>query len=276
MNQQRVSGGQAKHGIPVDAPGAPAEGDDAGTADDLRQEYIEAKIRSYSTRARQLFARAQRIRQHDQQGAEKAAREALGCAAGAFWWAEGTDHEGRQHRLLHQIGRWTRRTFGCNLQYDGKAYHQGCPAAMAHIRAGYSIGQTGLLECSICGGDLSECPHVRGRSYWVRGGSSGGRKCRVCLREECSHRADRLYRARVIGIAKPTRIPEISLVDRPANPECHLRGMAIPPRFFVGDLGPAFVPGTPVSCDQCLHQCPGFTSLRDTDTPDPISPTDCT
>jgi hypothetical protein len=77
-------------------------------------------------------------------------------------------------------------TFGCNLQYDGKVYHQGCPAAMAHIRAGYSIGQRGLLECSVCGGDLSECPHVRARSYGVRGGSSGDRKCRVCLQENCS------------------------------------------------------------------------------------------
>lgn len=48
-------------------------------------------------------------------------------------------------------------TSGCNLRYDGKVYHQGYPAAMAHIRAGYSIGQRGLLECSVCGGD--PCRH---------------------------------------------------------------------------------------------------------------------
>lgn len=181
-----------------------------------------------------------------------------------------------QHRLLHQIGRWTRRTFGCHLQYDGKNYHQRCPVAMVHIQAGYSIGQTGLLECSICGEDLSECPHVRSRSYWVRGGAAAGRECCVCLREECNHRADRLYRARVIGIAKPTRVHEVSLVDRPANPECHLRGIEIPPRFFAEELGLTFLPGMTVSCDQCLNECPGFTSLRCTDTPEPISVGDYT
>ncbi len=273
---QRASGTEGKRGLPVGAPGGPVEGDDAGDADDLRNEYVEARIRSYRTSARQLFARAQQILQHNRQAAEKAARESLVCAAGAFWWAEGTDNEERQHRLLHQIGRWTRRTFGCHLQYDGKNYHQRCPVAMAHIRAGYSIGQTGLLECSICGEDLSECPHVRSRSYWVRGGAAAGRECCVCLREECNHRADRLYRARVIGIAKPTRVHEVSLVDRPANPECHLRGIEIPPRFFAEELGLTFLPGMTVSCDQCLNECPGFTSLRCTDTPEPISVGDYT
>jgi hypothetical protein len=264
----------SKNGIPVGAPGAPLEGADAGDADDLRQEYINKRIRSYRTRARQLFTQAQRILQQNRQAAEKAAREALECAAGAFWWAEGTDDEAREHQLLHQIGRWTRRTFGCNLHYDGDSYHQRCPVAMAHIRAGYSIGQIGLLECSICGNDLSECPHIRNRSYWVRGGSTNGQPCRVCMGKACNHRDNRLYRTAVIGISKPTHIPEVSLVDRPANPECHLRGMQISPRSFVKELGPAFLPGMPISCDQCLNQCPGFTSLCDTDVPEPISPND--
>ena len=248
-----------KRGIPADSPSAPCEGDDAGDALDLRSDYISSKIHSYRAPAKRLFSNAKRKLQHDSHSAETAAREALAHAALAFWWAEGTDDEEQQHRLLHQIGQWTRQTFGCYLDYDGKRYHQRCPAAMAHIRAGYSIGIVGGLSCSICGDDLSECPHMRSRSYWVRGNRDETGRCRVCHNGECSHRVDHLYRAQVIGIVKSGHISEVSFVERPANPECHLRGMEIPPKSFAEKLGPGFRPGVPVSCDQCLNGCLGFT-----------------
>jgi hypothetical protein len=66
---------------------------------------------------------------------------------------------------MHMIGRWTHDTFGCHYDFDGEEYRERCPIAIAHKRLGLSIGFVAARECSICGADLSACPHMRGRTY---------------------------------------------------------------------------------------------------------------
>jgi hypothetical protein len=112
--------------------------------------------------------------------------------------------------------------------------------------------------CSICDEDLSECPHMRGRSYWVRG-PQPEEHCRICLKGKCRHRPDRLYRASVVSTIKEVeQIREISIVRRPAIPEARLTALPIPTPDLAAALGPDFKIGMPVSCDRCLAACPGI------------------
>lgn len=160
---------------------------------------------------------------------------------------------------MHDVGRWTRRSFGCHLTYNGSRYSQRCPIAIAHKRLGMSVAFVARRICSICGEDLSECPHIRGRAYWVRGGARDGLECPVCQKATCEHRSDQLYRVSVISIVKEVdRLREISVVGRPAQPEARLTELPITTDALRQHLGSRFHPGMEVSCDLCLGQCPGF------------------
>jgi hypothetical protein len=130
---------------------------------------------------------------------------------------------------------------------------------IAHTRIGNSIGFTAQRICSLCGEDLSECPHLRGRTYWVRGGSWAGGDRRVCLQSSCRHKPDRLYRASVVSIIRNVDVlREVSFVRRPAQPEARLTQIPVPLEDLKAALGPGFTPGMPVHCDRCLNDCDGI------------------
>ncbi len=252
-----------RRGIPIDALDAPAKGSDAGDATDLRDERLRKMIGQYRAAANRHAREAVRRLGFAQLSAEQLARRALDAAARAFWWAEGTDQEERQHQLLHKLGRWTRREFGCSLTFENGTYTQRCPVAIAHKRVGLSPGFIADRECSICGEDLSECPHRKNRTYWVRGGPQYGRACPVCLRPQCQHHSDRLYRAEVVSIIRHVReLREVSFVDRPAQPEARLTALPVETANLARALGPNFHVGVRVSCDLCLDACPGFDTYR--------------
>ncbi len=251
-------------GIPVDSPDAPVEYSDAGDGTDLHRFYVTSKIRRYRTQANQHFAAAKRLLGHDRDRAEKEARKAIDSIVRAFWWAEGSEIEEAQHELMHRIGRWTRKTFNCYLGFDDKdGYYRRCPLDIAHIRVGMSIGFIADRLCSLCRNDLSECIHLPGRAYWVRGGSQATGTCQVCLEKSCRHRSDRLYCAQAISIVESGTVREVSLVPRPANPEARLTRIGIPSTDLAEVLGASFVRGMAVSCDKCLGECPGFSDFQD-------------
>jgi hypothetical protein len=260
----RPTRADARAGIPIDSPGAPQEGDDAGDASDLHEERIARVVQKYRSAALRDLKEAQKKLAESRGQAEELARRSLHSAARSVWWAEGTALEERQHALLDKCGRWTRRTFGCSLTFRNGQYQQSCPVAIAHKRIGMSPGMIADRECSICGEDLSECPHLRSRTYWVRGGPGGTRDCPVCRQSECGHRADRLYRVGVVAIIREVReLVEVSIVDRPANPEARLTSLPVDNADLRASLGPNFLPGMPVSCDRCLSHCSGFETLTD-------------
>jgi hypothetical protein len=256
---RQLSPTSSRDGVPVDAPGAPAEGSDAGSAADLYSAYKAKQVATFRREANQHLASAKQLIATSRAKADGEARAALYSASRAFWWAEESPLEEAQHTLLHRIGRWTRRNLGCQLHFDGTSYSHTCPVVVAHKRIGFSMAFEAKRFCSLCDGDLSECPHMRDRSYWVRGPSAPGETCRVCGDEGCRHRADRLYRAPVVSMVKEVeKIREISLVRRPAMPEARLTAVPISTQDLADFLGPEFKVGMPVSCDQCLSECPGI------------------
>ncbi len=252
-----------KDGIPLDAPNAPEEGSDAGSDRDLRNDYRMSMIRGYRGQARRHLSKAKRLAGHSPRHAEDEARTAVDRAARAFWWAEDSDLEEAQHELMHQIGRWTRRTFGCRLHFDGRQYSHRCPIRIAHKRIGNSPGFVAQRICTLCGDDLSECPHRRGRSYWIRGGAWENGPCRVCQNDRCRHSPTKLYRVSVGAVIRHVEeLREISLVRRPVQPEARLTALPVRTTHLRQVLGTAFRVGMPVSCDACIGQCAGIEEVE--------------
>jgi len=217
----------------------------------------------YRAQANRHFAAAKRLVGHDRPGAENKARQAIDSAVRAFWWAEGSEIEEAQHELMHRIGHWTRKNFSCHLGFDEEGYYRECPLDIAHTRIGMSIGFTANRVCSLCGNDLSECPHMPGRAYWARGGAGATGKCRVCREASCRHRPDRLYRAQVVSIVESGELREISFVPRPANPEARLTRIPVSTTDLAEAIGSSFIRGINVSCNKCLGPCPGFSDFGD-------------
>lgn len=166
--------------------------------------------------------------------AETVAREALAKARSSMDWLEDTDHLDEAHRLLHEVGRFTRSTWQCSLGLDERGYSRECPADLAHIRMGMSPGMViGASECSICGQEPRDCDHIKGRVYHGV----------VCYR--------------IITDVK--EVLEVSFVARPAQPDARLQRVSVATSDLQEALGPQWRPGMRVSCDKCLSDCPGLT-----------------
>jgi hypothetical protein len=164
--------------------------------------------------------------------AEGKARAALATLRSAMNWLEDTDAFEEAHRALDEAGSFTRHTFGCSLHQDRERYEQRCPVALGHTRIGLSIGFiVRRVECSICSQDPVSCEHVTGRTY-------DGQLCQRILTE-----------------VEPF---EISLVDRPAQPDARILAVSVPVAELREALGPQFQPGMAVSCDRCLGPCSGL------------------
>jgi hypothetical protein len=255
----------------IGSPDAPEEGSDAGDARGLDEKYLRSVVSQNRATANRHYANAKRLVGHNRPEAEAEARRAIASIVRAFWWAEDTDLEKAQHELMHKIGRWTRSTFGCELHFDGEKYEQRCPIAIAHKRIGFSPGFTARHICSICGGDLSECPHLRSRLYWVRGGLDASGLCPVCVREQCDrHKPDRLYRAKPTSIVTDLQGLEVSLVPRPANPEARLLALPVQTQPLPKALGPTSRLEVSMPCDRCLGGCWGFDEVPYEDSTGPV------
>ena len=263
-SRKKVSkvGRPEKQGIPIDADGAPIEGTEAGDAGDVGRERMLANVRTARASAKRHFRSAQRLMGQAPAAAEREARLAIEAIVTAFWWAEDSDQEEAQHMLMHKIGRWTRKRFGCSVTFEDGRYLRRCPIDIAHKRFGFSVGYTAILLCSICGEDVSECPHLRSKAYWVRGGVGPSGYCPVCMGQACGHDHDRLYRVTVDWVPN-MQAREVSLVSRPAGVTTRLTELPLSSDDLREKLGPAFEVGMPVSCDLCLGRCWGFTELSD-------------
>ncbi len=202
----------------------------------------------------------------DLKEAERLARHALALAYSAFNWLEDTSFEEQVHEELHYMGRVTRDRFpdGCTLVWTGAQYENQCPVALAHKRFGFSPGMVvGKRSCSICGEDVSECPHSRKGTYKVRGGPSPAGYCPVCHEKECDHSPDLTYEVRQVSIiTEIVRLEEISFVSRPVQPDARLQGVPFDADDLRRALGPRFRYGNDtVNCSQCHQPCEGFTRL---------------
>lgn len=163
----------------------------------------------------------------------KKLRGALATLRSAMNWLEDTEHFEVAHDVLDKAGNLARRAVpqGCVLSYRDGGYFMECPVALAHNRVGMSVGFVArAVECSICGRDPDECPHITGRVY------EGER----CVR--------RITEADVL---------EVSFVARPEQPDARIMSMSVGMNDLRQSLGEEFVPGVPVTCDRCLSPCDG-------------------
>jgi hypothetical protein len=148
-------------------------------------------------------------------------------------WLEDGTHFDRAHSTLDNAGVLARKYFpeGCALEYSDGTYWMSCPVALAHNRIGMSVGVViRAAECSICGSDPEDCPHIRGRTY-------NGRMCVLRITD--------------------AEILEILLVGRPAMPDARIHRITVDQADLHAALGSDFRRGIPVTCDRCLEACTG-------------------
>lgn len=233
----------------------------AGPSDDLLDAHHQQEIGSRLGNARTRIAAAQSalVADADSSAAEGEAREALSAYASALNWAEDTNLEDTVHQEMDRAAAWVRQTFGCTVAREGTEYFQRCPVALAHTRVGLSVGGYAHKRCSLCGDDLSECPHLPGVAYLVPGGPDDLGWCRVCLREQgCEHASDQTYRAGLVSTIVEMTLEEVSIVAKPAQPDARLSSISISVDDLRRALGDRFVAGMDVSCDRCLKACAGL------------------
>jgi hypothetical protein len=233
-----------------------------GSSSDLVAEPTKQRREDYLAEAAALREQASGLLGTDRDEAERCARAALYAVVRAFWWAEELPEEDSIHESMHELGRWVRETFGCTILPRNGVYEQRCPVDIAHKKMGMSIGFTAQRLCSLCGEDISECPHVFGTAYLVPGGVGPSGRCPVCLSDTCTeHDPAQTYRVSAVSIVAHADVQEISLVGRPRQPEARFLSIPLPTDDLREYLGPDFVVGMPLSCDKCLSGCWGFTTL---------------
>lgn len=239
--------------------------DDIGSDEDLRADYRARQVTRAWESAEALMAAASaplttNPRNTVVRRAERRAREALGWFASALNWAEDGRFEAEAHERMDEAGRWVRETFGCTLHQEGFAYMQTCPVALGHNRIGMSVGGYAKRICSLCGLDVSDCEHLRGRAYLVPGGADDLGWCRVCTsRDGCDHNETEMYRAGVVAIITEMRLDEVSVVGKPAHPDARFTSVPIDGSQLQAHLGAEWSPGMAVNCDRCLTACGGLT-----------------
>lgn len=181
--------------------------------------------------ARETLAQGARSMLTDEASAEEQCRKSLASFASAMNWLEDTEHFETAHRALDEAGAFVRRAFGCTLHQEGRKYEQQCPVAIAHKRLGLSVEAIiATSECTICGQDEDDCPHILGRVY-------DGERCHRVVTD-----------AEFVGVA---------FVSRPEQPDARLMSLPIDIAGLRRRFGSAWRPGMPVNCDRCLYPCGG-------------------
>ncbi len=229
----------------------PAEGDDAGPADEYWIDRKVASIRATHARAGALFQAARETLPHEPDRAKALANQALTEAAHAYWFAEGTPEAQAEHEYLHEIGRWTCDAFDCEFGWDGTNYRTYCPVKIADKRFGMSVHFIARRNCSVCDQDVSDCSHRDDRLYWVKGEKAASGMCRVCQSEDkCGHEPNTLYRAPRVRIVVDARLIEGSIVDVPADPLCRPQFLTVDTDELSRAVRRAF-PDVPAFCTHC-------------------------
>lgn len=239
--------------------------EDAG--EDLREPRSARYGRYLLQAAEDRFVAAQRTNHTNHTAACSQVREAISLAASATYWLEGTSYLTNSHYRMDKMGKFAREECGegCALRWDGNRYANACPIAIAHKRFGFSPNMIiRRMRCSLCGDDISECPHLRNHRYRVRGGAvhSPWGHCPICIQQECHHDPNSTYLVVPTAVIdKIERATEVSIVARPRQPDARLSEIPIGSDELRKVLGTAFTPGMTLYCNRCLSPCTGFEHL---------------
>jgi hypothetical protein len=190
---------------------------------------------------------------------EREAREALDVAVAAFNFLEDEALADASHQHAHTVGELVGQLFGCEARYRDGSFWDVCPLTLMHLRIGLSPGFTGQRLCSVCGQDLSECPHVPGLSVTVRAEDHDGR-CSACSGHwPCSqHLPGTAVDVVPHGVIAAMNLHELSWVDRPRQPRARITDLELPDALLRAQLGRLPDADEPLVCHRCQRSCTGL------------------
>lgn len=193
---------------------------------------------------------------------EREARAALDAAVTAFNFLEDEELADTAHQHAHAVGEFVGQMFGCEARYRDGRFWDVCPLTLMHLRIGLSPGFTGPRLCSVCGQDLSECPHVPGLSVTVVAENHDGH-CSACGASwPCSqHVPGTAVDVVPHGVIAEMDLHELSFVDRPRQPRARISELELPDALLRAHLGR--IPNAadePVVCHRCKWPCQGLLS----------------
>lgn len=191
---------------------------------------------------------------------EREAREALDDAVTAFNFLEDESLADTAHQHAHIVGEFVGQMFGCEARYREGRFWDVCPLTLMHLRIGLSPGFTGPRLCSVCGQDLSECPHVPGLRVTIPAQNSDGR-CSACGASwPCAqHVPGAPVDVVPHGVIEDMNLHELSFVDRPREPRARISELELPDAVLRAQLGR--LPNSadlPLVCHRCTRPCQGL------------------
>jgi hypothetical protein len=195
--------------------------------------------------------------------AESLAREALNSAVRAFNLLEDLPESEDAHRLIHEIGMFVSRHFGCKIELRDGLWRWSCPVIMAHLRFGQSAGFTAARICSICRENImsDRCPHMPMHSYKVT--VQDPSKC-PCRSKNCGHAPGTVIEVEPTSLVEEVdSFEEISWVARPRDPLARIQAVSYTPEqmaVFMGTEIPSDI--STIECLHCRQACTGLWDFR--------------
>jgi hypothetical protein len=116
---------------------------------------------------------------------EQQTRAALDAAVDAFDHLEDTDLAVEAHSQAHRIGELVAGLFGCRAEREGDRWFDVCRLSLLHLRVGGSAGFVARRHCSVCDGDLADCPHQPDTTHSVVAARRPDGSCTVCGSTAC-------------------------------------------------------------------------------------------
>ena len=201
----------------------------------------------------------QRLCDGGQRG-EDAARAALHHAVRALNLLEDLDEALDAHRVIHEIGAFISWHYKCRITLNDGRWAWQCPVILSHIRMGLSAGFTAQRICSICEGDISECPHLPNQQYRVA--VTDADNC-PCGNDGCEdHQAGETIEAYPSALIRRADLHETSLVARPRDPLARISKIEFSDEQLRAMLRVSEIPAN-VDSLECLHCRQACTGLWD-------------
>jgi hypothetical protein len=162
--------------------------------------------------------------------AEFLGRDALTSAVQAFNLLEDMPEADDAHRLIHEIGMFVSRHFGCKINLRDGLWRWECLVIIAHMRLGQSVAFTARRICSICRQNImsDQCSHLPGQIYDVPVVDAS--RC-PCGTNDChSHMEGDILKVYPTSfVEEADSLDEISWVPRPRDPLARIEAISYTP-----------------------------------------------
>lgn len=188
--------------------------------------------------------------------AEKVARQAVNHAVIAFNLLDDLELQCSAHILIHEIGMFISRHFGCTINQTADGWTLSCPVILSHFRMGMSPGFSATRHCSICGADFSECPHRPGELYEVTVADTSRCPCGVSGCQ--SHSVGEQLVLAPSGVVRTGKLQEISWVTRPRDPYARMNSITFSNAKMATITRSTVPDGAVAECFHCRQACTGL------------------